>query len=364
MKKIYPKNYTNFSLFSIKKKNNTLFTTIDNKKDNSQTINRLVSINGITTSNTNIKEYNSNNVNNICNLNNYIVNYCNKQPKKLLKPLNKKFVNRFRKKRNSIDVLHEKQEECINYAKNLYDQFDQRYMPNIKKLYKRSQKNDSFNIRKIRRMSELKEIENKDKIKEKLSSLQLSGSKSKSKEKRKKILFQFEGINFEKLPNGINLKNDLSSFFLDRKFINDIPVTFPLFLSYTNSYNTISERDRVENILNKFIKLKTHIMKDPTNKDQILREFILKNGIYKNSCLTNQKISNFSNYLKLPFKFDPQKTIIDIIKEGLNYNGITSEENQNEFKPINIFDNHHLKYINYHKIRMKKKLIEEQKKNK
>ena len=64
--------------------------------------------------------------------------------------------------------------------------------------------------------------------------------------------------------------------YLERKKINDLPVTYPLYLSYNNKYNSISEKNRVDKILNKLICLKTHIMRDPLNRIEIIQEFFLK----------------------------------------------------------------------------------------
>ena len=47
---------------------------------------------------------------------------------------------------------------------------------------------------------------------------------------------------------GIESNNSKVTCFLERKKINDLPVIYPLFLSYNNSYDTFSEKNRVEKI--------------------------------------------------------------------------------------------------------------------
>ena len=145
---------------------------------------------------------------------------------------------------------------------------------------------------------------------------------------------------------GLESKNSNVTCFLDRKKINDLPIIYPLFLSYNNSYNTLSEKNRVEKILNKFICLKTQVIKDYKNRDRIMREFMIKNGIYDKSYFTDQKLSSFNEYLKKPFKFDPKKTIIDVIKEAVNYKYEKIQNDQNKLKPVNMFINHNIIYSN------------------
>ena len=84
-------------------------------------------------------------------------------------------------------------------------------------------------------------------------------------------------------------------------------------------YNSVSEKNRIENILNKFICLKTHIINDPSNAQDIIKEFILKNtNTYKGE-LSEEKIENFLNYLKLTIRLSPNKNIKEIINDALNF---------------------------------------------
>ena len=153
--------------------------------------------------------------------------------------------------------------------------------------------------------------------------------------------------------NRVESNNSKVTCYLDRKKINDLPIIYPLFLSYNNSYFTYSEKNRVENILNKFICLKTQITQDYKNRDRILREFMIRNGIYDQKYFTEKKMSSFNEYLKKPFKFDPKKTLIDIIKEAVNYKYDSVKNDENKFKPVNMFINHNINYVNKHLKKMK-----------
>ena len=57
-------------------------------------------------------------------------------------------------------------------------------------------------------------------------------------------------------------------------------------------------------------------------------------------------MSSFNEYLKKPFKFDPKKTIIDIIKEAVNYKYDEVQNDENILKPVNMFINHNITYGN------------------
>ena len=146
--------------------------------------------------------------------------------------------------------------------------------------------------------------------------------------------------NLEKILSKSN--NSVITAYLERKKINDLPILYPLFLSYNNSYENQSQKSRVNRILEKFVILKTQIMNDYKNKDKILKEFLLKNGIHDKKYLTTDKIYNLNEYLKKPFKFDPNKMTSEIIKEALNYKSDKFELDKNQLKPVNIFSNYNI----------------------
>ena len=121
--------------------------------------------------------------------------------------------------------------------------------------------------------------------------------------------------------------------YLERKKINDLPVTYPLFLSYNNKYNSISEKNRVDKILNKLICLKTHLLRDPLNRIEIIKEFFLKNGFDKSIYFDENSITNFYHYLNQPFSFSPEFTLVEVVNEGINYK---YDKKKDENKDMNI----------------------------
>ena len=142
-----------------------------------------------------------------------------------------------------------------------------------------------------------------------------------------------ENIKKNKINKSENFKKDFEkktiTAFLKRKKVNNLPVTFPLYLLNKNKYNSLSEKNRVEIILNKFICLKTHIVNDPSNASQIIKEFILENTNMSLEKLSEEKIKNFLDFLNIPFRFDPNRTIKEIIDEALDYkNKDNTKENQ------------------------------------
>ena len=124
---------------------------------------------------------------------------------------------------------------------------------------------------------------------------------------------------YKRLKSTEDKKPHIITRFLDRTKINGLPVTFPLFLSYNNKYNSISEKNRVDKILNKLIHLQTHIIRDPLNRKEIIKEFFLKNGFDKNIFFEEESINNFYNYLKQPFSFPPEYNLSQVINDGINF---------------------------------------------
>ena len=126
--------------------------------------------------------------------------------------------------------------------------------------------------------------------------------------------------------------------YLDRKKINDLPVTYPLYLSYNNKYNSISEKNRVDKILNKLICLKTHILRDPLNRKEIIKEFFLKNGFDKNKYYSDDSINNFYYYLNQPFSFPPEHTLSDVINDAINFKIDKEQEDNIDMNITNFLD--------------------------
>ena len=126
--------------------------------------------------------------------------------------------------------------------------------------------------------------------------------------------------------------------YLERTKINDLPVTYPLYLSYNNKYNSISEKNRVDKILNKLICLKTHLLRDPLNKKEIIKEFFLRNGFVNNLYFTDESINNFLYYLKQPFSFSPECTLSDVVNEAINFKNNKDENENNDMSIEHFFE--------------------------
>ena len=107
--------------------------------------------------------------------------------------------------------------------------------------------------------------------------------------------------------------------FLERKIINDIPVTYPLYISHNNRYSSMSEKNRVDRILSKLIRLQTHIIRDNLNKFEIIKEFLSKNGFKDEKYFRHESLNNLYHYLLRPFTFPPEYILIDVINEGIKY---------------------------------------------
>lgn len=134
--------------------------------------------------------------------------------------------------------------------------------------------------------------------------------------------------NFSVLPKRLKSTEEIKlnniTRFLLRKTINDIPITFPLYISHNSRYKSMSEKSRVDKILSKLICLKTHIIKDDLNKYDIIKEFLLKNGIRNKKYFSQKSLLNLYHYLLKPFNFPPEFLLVDIIKEGIKYNPLSS----------------------------------------
>ena len=228
-----------------------------------------------------------------------------------------------KKKDIKVDMFYSKKFRNVKPQKDFF------FRNNNSTLFSSNEDNNRLKSNSVKVGTNKEYIRNRD--------AEFFGEKKKTKIKKKEIKGQREGL---------ESKNSKVTCYLDRKKINDLPIIYPLFLSYNNSYNTFSEKNRVEKILNKFICLKTQVIKDYKNRDRIMREFMIRNGVYDKKFFTEKKMSSFNEYLKKPFKFDPKKTIIDIIKEAVNYKYDTVQNDENQLKPVNMFINHNVIYEN------------------
>ena len=137
------------------------------------------------------------------------------------------------------------------------------------------------------------------------------------------------------------IRKEVVASYLNKKLYNNIPITYPLYLSFRNNYESQSEKKRQEKIIEKFIQLKTQIKNQPENESLLLKEFLFKNGIDNPDNYNEDKLNNLSSFLNHPFNFDSKKRIKEIINEGLNYKPTDEEliKDQNKLKVINYFLN-------------------------
>ena len=148
----------------------------------------------------------------------------------------------------------------------------------------------------------------------------------KNKAISKSLFLNGNNYHFSKKSKDIIDKTPVTGF-LGRRTINDLPITYPLFFSYNNSFNSMSEKSRVDRIISKLIYLRTHMQKDDLNKYEILKEFLVKNGIKDKKYFKHQSLNNLYHYLFKPFSFPPEYILSDVINEGINYKqGISSNE--------------------------------------
>ena len=136
----------------------------------------------------------------------------------------------------------------------------------------------------------------------------------------------------KRLRSTKEIKSNSITGFLERKKINEIPITFPVYLSHNNIYISMSEKSRVDRILSKLICLKTHLLKDGLNKFEIIKEFLIKNGIKDSKYFTRESLINLYNYFLQPFTFPPEYLLIDIINDGIKFNHSSGIEEINKIE--------------------------------
>lgn len=113
---------------------------------------------------------------------------------------------------------------------------------------------------------------------------------------------------------------------LDKKDKGEVPITYPVFLSLNNQYDTMSEKTRHEKIMDKFIKLKSLILRNLDNAHLYIKEFLLKNNITNSDYYSKEKLNCFKNFLKKTFSFDPKKTLNEIINDAVQYEPVSGDE--------------------------------------
>ena len=141
------------------------------------------------------------------------------------------------------------------------------------------------------------------------------------------------------------MKNCELTNYLKRKEIDNIPLVFPLYLSFNNKFESHSQRERVDKNLDKLICIKTHLSRNPKNKYKLIKEFMITNGIKEEKYFKLSNMMKFENYLKEPINFSPKYTMNTIIKNAINsssaQSSINKEEKNDEIvnnqKPVNYY---------------------------
>ena len=224
-----------------------------------------------------------------------------------------------------------------NKDKTISTQLDNNYQPKKIENY-----NESFNQNPIYKPVKIAKTIYKELNQKKMILL------NKIKEKQRMLQSgEFTNIYSKKFKNNIKkpsfdiIHSSINTNYLDRKYFQNLPITFPVFFSFRNDYENQSEKNRQEKIIDKFIQLKTHIINQPENKNILLKEFLIKNGLDDSKNLTIDKLNNLAHFLNHPFNFDSKKSFKDILNEGINYKATNEEliSDQNKLKDINFFLN-------------------------
>ena len=163
--------------------------------------------------------------------------------------------------------------------------------------------------------------------------------------KKFNICTHYKNFKNDKDKRKTDINNSIKTNYLKRKLIDNIPITFPLYLSYNNIFDSNSQKERVKKNLDKLICIKTHLENNPDNHFKLIKEFMLKNGIYEEKYLKSENMIKLENYLKQPIIFNPKYTLKQIIKNVIDnklIKPIINNELENEDliqnqKPINYF---------------------------
>lgn len=122
---------------------------------------------------------------------------------------------------------------------------------------------------------------------------------------------------------------DSSWLLTKNKIDGSIPIVFPVALTNTETYNSLSEEARVERGNEELMKLKYLISLDTKNKKSLyIKEFLRKKGINK-KYVSEENINNFWKYLEGDFKIDKAKSFKDNIIKALLY-GNKSNQPKND----------------------------------
>ena len=108
--------------------------------------------------------------------------------------------------------------------------------------------------------------------------------------------------------------------------------------SYEMTYNSISEKERYQKIMESFLNLRSFIDKEHEKEHLLLKEYLMDHGIYDMQYYEIDRLNNFANFLRSNFKINPQKNFKENIIEALTYNTTTinacTETNESPKKDI------------------------------
>lgn len=122
---------------------------------------------------------------------------------------------------------------------------------------------------------------------------------------------------------------------IEKQNKGDIPFLLPATVTYMNNYNSFSEKNRHERLIELYNKLIFFNETKPDKANEYLKEFSIKNGISNDTMLTEDKMNNLKEFiLNNSTSVNPSRSIRDILIEGLNYSIIIKE---NDAKKDNCF---------------------------
>lgn len=179
---------------------------------------------------------------------------------------------------------------------------------------------------------------------------QLAGTIYKELSKQKALFFQklrstqnVEAILKITQPTNVsNRSQKKKTCLLDRKFKGAIPMNLPVFISYNQQYDTMSEKRRHEKIMETFLKLKSYIDGKPEESLSYIKEFLLENGVYIEEVNSYEKLTNFLHFIHENITIDPKKSFQKIIQDAMNYKTnyeFYSKEKDDEIEEIGINSN-------------------------
>ena len=268
--------------------------------------------------------------------------YSNNNSNEIIKSNKFKHINISNLKKHNIDFIDLKLND--NDTPN-YKTIHKRKIIYEKKPLSTNNINNKYKTNKEIQVSDYNEI---NKNEDNIQPLKLAKTLYTNLYKTKESIFKkINPINFNrKNKNKNNIKNpELITNYLKRKEVDNIPITFPLYLSFNNRFESFSQKERVEKNLEKLICLKTHLSRNPKNRFKLIKEFMLTNGINEEKYFKYNNMIKFEKYLKKPINFNPEYTMNKIIKNVINSQTLISARNKEDEideiiirqKPVNYF---------------------------